>query len=398
MRKKDIETTEYGLTPKDSTYQTGSAKPHAEHRGLIAVLMMMVIFLGGIASALGILNVRLLQALTGEKPAAENVALYVDSHVSLPPAAARDDLVPDLPVSNSVDLYLEETQGQLPAEQVLSDEILSSNIASIVTVFCGSNEEAIHTGVIVDESGFILTNAYPVACGDPVYVDLSSGERCRAALVGIDEFTDLAVLYIQAEDLTAARFASSDLLVPGDYVACIFPDGQILEGRLGNTAEYFIGSQPHFLLQTGLEAAFGPIYNSQGWMIGFASPALTEDGCALAIPSPVVKEVVEQIIARGRITGRPSLGVEVEEVEPMHQQYWHLPQGLRVTRRISQEGMLDGLLQGDILIRLGGQEITDRASLCAVLRTLQAGQVVPATVIRDNMELDLMLTIESSGE
>lgn len=396
MAKHKSESTEYIPKWDDGTYHTGSAKPHKEHRGLIAVLMILVIFLGGLASALGLLNVRLLQEIAQFRADAKDVPLYEDkSSTDFHLAESDDASAPSLPNAKDWDLPLEAPEKTtIPAA-----DILHRNDDALVSIHCGSpDSEAVACGVIVDESGYLLTNAYPVSDSGRIYVQLSDGQIFRASVVGIDEFTDLAVLYIEAAGLTAAEFAATDTLKERETIIFIGTDRQMRQGSISTKdSVYTVGSDALRLLETDLPGISGPIFNACGQMIGFCSPFLSENTGAMAIPSAIVKEVAEQIIRNGTISGRPSLGAQLEEVLPVHQQYWQLPQGLRVTDTGLDESLSTALEPGDILIQLGGQSITDRESLCAVLRQLRAGDRVEAIVVRGNETITLTLIIQASG-
>lgn len=397
MAKHKPETTQYTPNRDDSTYQTGSARPQKENRGLIALLMILVIFLGGIASILGLLNIRLVQQLAANQPSVDQLPLYVDTNQENIPTANSDIYsAPTLPNAEDWELDLEQPdQTLLPAE-----EILQRNDPSLVTIHRADPvSEPVACGVIMDAAGFLITNAYPIFDSGHIYVTLADGRVFRATLVGADAFTDLAVLFIDADGLTEAQFAHSDTLAAGDVITFIGADRSACTGTIRTpTAHYGIGGDSLSLLETDLSQIAGPVFNACGQIVGYSSPFLADASWALAIPSDLVREVAEQIIQKGAIPGRPCLGAEVEQVQPLHQQYWQLPEGLRITRTFGANSKLQGLEPGDILVSLNGHTITDRASLCAVLRTLQAGQQVSATVVRDHETLNLTITIRNSGD
>lgn len=399
MRNDKPKTTEYSESWDTGTYQTGYARPRDEHRGIIAILMILVTFLGGIASALGLINIRLIQQLSQERQAPSNVSVYMEGSQTVPSANDQNAQAPSLP-STSVDFQLEAPSENVLPKDPCSEEILLQNAPSIVSIFIGGNrdDDPDTCGVILDEAGFLITNAYPISDGEPVFVRLSDGRLFRATVVGKDEFTDLAVLYIDATDLTAAHFTTADCLDTGDFVTAASVGNLVSAGTVDHITDYSIGSQTISLLQTDLVSVSGPIYNSCGQIVGFASRSLETKNGTMVIPSAIVKEVVEQIIQQGSIAGRPSLGVEMEEIQPLHQHYWQLPSGLRITRIDAGDAQLAGLLPGDILISLNGQPISNRESLCAVLRTLREGDRVMATVVREEQEMTLELTIQLSGE
>lgn len=396
MGKRKTKTTQAVPNWDDGTYHTGSARPHKDNRGLIAVLMILVIFLGGIASMLGLVNIRLVQQLAANQATVDQEPLYVDTNNQNSPVANTDIYsAPTLPKAEDWDLPLEE-----PAQTLLpTEEILRRNDPCLVTIHCADPASAaVACGVIMDEAGFLVTNAYPIFDSSHIYVTLSDGRYFRATLVGADAFTDLAVLFIDADGLKPAEFADTDGLIVGDDITYIGADRVAQKGKLRSVrALYSVGDDRLSLLETDFHQIDGPVFNQSGQILGFGSPFLAKASWAMAIPSDLVKDVAEQIIEKGSIFGRPCLGVEVEEVQPLHQQYWQLPQGLRITRTLDKNAQLQGLEPGDILVRLDGRDITTRESLCAVLRTLSVGDTVSATVVRDHETLVLTLTIRSSG-
>lgn len=399
MRKQKPETTEYTPNWDSGTYQTGSTTPPKEHRGLIAVLMIIITFLGGLASTLGLLNVRLLLQLAQADAPADTVALYQGSTEDALPKPQQDIPAPSVPEETGLDIRITESEDSGEQVFVSEEQILGRNSASIVSIRCDSWEaEEQICGVIMDEDGYILTNAYPVSDSSHIYVTLSDGRHCRAALVGTDEFTDLAVLYIDLSGLTAAEFATTDTLEDGDFAACITADQQLIQGTVCCASfDYTISSQTLKLLQTDLSGMNGPVYNHSGQIIGFGSQYFSLEGNHLAVPSMIVKDVAEQIIANGYYAGRPCLGVEIEEVQMLYQHYWQLPSGLRVINILSENTVLSGLEPGDILICLHGRAISDRASLCSVLRNFAPGDRVEAVVLRGDAQITLTLTIHAAG-
>lgn len=391
MAKRNKETTEYFPEWDTGTYQTGAAKPQTEHRGLIALLMILVIFLGGIASLLGWVNIRLLQQLSNAE-ASDQVPMYEDDQQNIAIRDTDDLAAPSLPNANDWVLPLET----IPQDAAPSGEILAQNQDSLVSVHISQPDSpAVACGVLMDEAGYLITNAYPISDTSHIFVRLADDRSYRATVVGTDEYTDLAVLFIDAPDLVAAQFAITDDLLPGDPIVHISAQMELMEGRISlRSTCYTVGNEEFSLIQTDLSEISGPLFNAYGQIVGFGSPFISDNGSGTAIPSALVKDVAQQIIQTGKISGRPTLGAEMEEVQPLHQQYWQLPQGLRVTQANAQ---LQGLEPGDILISLDGLPITNRESLRAILRNHRAGDQVTATVVRDHQTITLILTVHSSG-
>ena len=400
MRKQKQDATEHSQNWDSGTYQTGSTTPPKEHRGLIAVLMILVTFLGGLASALGLINIRLLQQLAQADDQADAVSLYQNPADDTLPTTPKDVPTPSIPdAPEELEIPIDQPETGSSDQQLSLQTLLERNGESLVQIRCGAATDTQICGVILDEQGYVLTNAYPVSDNTHIYVTLSDGRSCRAALVGTDEFTDLAVLYIDLPDLTAAQFAAADTLEYGDAVAALSGDRQMIQGNLTCADySYTVSNQTLHVLQTDLTGCAGPIYNSYGQIIGYRCTSLSENGKDLVIPSILMKDVAQQIISKGFCTGRPSLGVQMEQVDSVYQQYWQLPSGLRITQIQGQTDMLSGLEQGDILIRLNGRPVSDRISLCAVLRTLRTGDRVEAVVLRANEQITLTLVIGASGK
>lgn len=396
MRKHHSEPIEY--SPQDTgTYQTGHTDPPKYYRGIIATLMIAVIFLGGLASALGVLNVRLLLEAGQRNAEQAPVSVFVDGKDDPNMADATAGTPPALPEDASVELPL-----AAPAElDPPSDrEILARNASTAVKVqglLCSGAELQL-SGIIVDTEGYILTGA-AIQDAECITVHLSDGRSYPAAFVGADGFTDLAVVYIRATGLTAAEFVDSDQLRTGDFLATVTDGTALTDGALqSNQHRCPLGDGSLTLMQTGFQAHQGPIYNGHGQLAGFSSPFL--EGCCgskesgLALSSTTVKAIVEQLVAYGCVIGRPCLGVELEELDISQQQYFDLPSGLWVT----QVNDSVALRAGDILMALDGHTICDWQSYYRALWNLHPGQPVLATVYRDGQPITLELTVCRSGE
>ena len=315
MRKHHSDMAEYYPEPDTGTYQTGSTQPPKHYRGLIAVLLIAVTTLGSLASALGILNIRLLMEL--EQKNAEK------SHLSLLDTDTQNTLgnqnqepeIPQIPADHQLEMTFSDTSEEV---SLSAQQILSKNADSTVTVQCVTTCGETNTllGVVVDAKGYILTNAAAVSDASRVYITLPDGRNLRAALVGADRFTDLAVLYIDAQGLTPAEFYPSDTLRAGDFLAVLCAYGTLDAGTVGQQRNIFhVGSDKIAMLSTDLPHVAGPIFNGSGQIVGFGSRILTsfcESGAALSSES--IRDILDRIMQCGTIPGRPTLSLELEEV------------------------------------------------------------------------------------
>src|SRR5205809_1415580 len=184
------------------------------------------------------------------------------------------------------------------------------------------------SGVIVSSSGYVLTNHHVVEAADEIEVALADGKRLLAKVVGNDPETDLAVLRLDAQNLPAISFGSSDALRVGDVVLAIgnpFGVGQTVTsgivsalGRTGlgiNTFENFI--QTDAAINPGNSG--GALVDAAGNLIGINTAIFSRSGGSMgigfAIPVSTAKMVLEQIVRSGSVT-RGWIGVEVQEIAP----------------------------------------------------------------------------------
>ena len=410
MRKQKTETTEYIPVNDTGSYQTGAARPPKRNSGLITVLLIVIIFLGGMASALGFLNFRLL-AMMAEKDA---TITPLDTNASSVPSEPEDAFLengrehpPEIPDLRDVRIELDHLH-----EEMTPESIYHHNEQSLVSVYCNThcNEMLSGTGIVLSSDGYILTNAHIVDSHQRVFVALSDGRLLRAAIVGSDPFTDLAVLYVEADDLTPAIFVTSDTVDSNDDVHALNnqPDSDrnfLLSGKVYTLGSISTGDLSVELLSSSLWGDSGPVFDSQGRIVAirtgkirnyFATDYRNQQG--MAIPSRTVQAVVAELIEKGHIAGRPTLNIQAEPISRLYQHYWSLPGGLLVTRiSDGSNAELQGLQEGDILLTLEGEQLTSRADLYAVVYSSQVGDELIAAIFRDGRIFTVTLTVETTA-
>lgn len=409
MAKRKPDTSEYIPEWDDGTYQTGAIHPPRPSSGLVAFLLVAVIFLGGICSALGLLNIRLLQQLM--EATRETTPVSVDTRVEiLPTTNALENLeiaVPTLPHNPKVQLstvespyYAAQLEKTMNAQQVYEH-----NLLSLVDVLCLTyfSETEGGIGLVLSKDGFILTNAHIVDSAKRIFVTTADGATYRAKLVGSDSFSDLAVLYIEAKDLTPARFSSNTTLQVTEPTFAIESDRSIRESTVFSAGRTF-SSRTHSvsLIQTCSGGNTGPVFNSYGYVIGFQVGNIAQyfsssntKGTGLVIPSATISTIVQTLVSEGRVAGRPCLGFQVEQISKVYQQYWQLPGGLLVTEvEKDSTAQARGVREGDILVALDGKTITSSQDMYAALYNLQVGDTVVAVLSRDGQRFTLKLMVE----
>ena len=418
MEKHKSEIYEYTVPADDGTYRTGAIRPAKRSSALLAVLLAAVIFLGGFCSALGLVNIRLLKELAAANQ--ETTPLNKDTEPSLPtqPQHLEDPGYPEpqLPKNYNVQLKITDSpyysQEKQPETAKTAQEILDANAKSIVQVQSVSHYGTVQTGVGVALSadGFLLVNHHVVESARRIYVTLFDGSLARAKLVGSDSFSDLAVLYIQAQNLTPAVFSSNRTLQVADpsfALEQLNQEPHFLESSIFTTSRILTTKSSKLqVIQTCQGGETGPVFDAFGHIMGFQVGHIsnyfeTADtiGTGLVIPTESIRQIVHDLLEKGHVHGRPSLGFEVEAISKIYQQYWQLPGGLLLTQvKESSNAASKGLQEGDILLALNGQPVSNRTDLYARLYDLQVGDTVTAVICRDEQKFTVKLTIEENAE
>ncbi len=380
------------------SYTTGSTNPPKSRKGLVAFLLVTVILLCGITTALGVANVRLFQQLNHE----DSMSFFTGADASQPVPSVGDPVIPS---GNDINLDLhptpteevEDTSGQLSYER-----IYEKNIASVVSIICTTDAgTSTGTGVVLSENGYIVTNAHVISGARSIQVLLTDGRELGAGVVGQDAVSDLAVLYVDADDLTPAEFGDSSQLKVGQRVAAIGdPLGPEFRGTMTDgivsaiNRDVTTGGRTMTLIQTNAALnsgnSGGPLINAYGQVVGintlkigaFVDSAGVE-GLGFAIPSTTVKEIVDQLVSQGYVSGRPELGFQFDSVSDEYRWYWGLPAGALVTY-VPEGGAAAqaGLESNDIILTFNGQRIESGEDLSSALYACQAGQTVQLTLYR----------------
>ena len=401
----------------DSVYGTGRTEPPKSHGGTVALLLILIIFLCGIITVLGILNVRLFHKLNTRTESEQSISFATGA--SLPAetipipteglSAAEDGESPTIDLQQCP-----KSVENVPTEGALSlQEIYSRNIDSVVSITSkGRSATATGTGVILTEDGYIVTNCHVVENGVSITAQLTDGRILPAMLVGSDAVSDLAVLHIDAEDLSPAQFGDSDSLRVGDTVVAIGdPLGVKFRGTYTNGIVSGIGRDMDVdgrtltLIQTNAALnsgnSGGPLINCYGQVIGINTMkigAFTDsagvEGLGFAIPSSTVKEVAEQLISQGYVSGRPTLGLEGESLSSFDQYYYRLPAGLYITDvDRSSDAAAKGIEEGDILISINEISVTTMDALNGAIYNLDVGDTVEAVIYRSGKQYRVSLTV-----
>ena len=392
----------------DGVYGTGSTQPPKSHRAVIALLLVAVIFLGGIATGMSVLNVKLFRELH-KKEDALTVAYAVQS--TQPEATQATDPLPDAPEGATLDL--QEIPGREAEEGLSLQQIYEQNIPSVVSITAvGTRTTATGTGVVLSEKGYLVTNYHVIEGAQSLTVKLTDERELTAKVVGSDPVSDLAVLYVAAGDLVPAQFGDSDNLRVGDTVVAIGdPLGVELRGTMTDgiisaiSRDVQVDGRSMNLIQTNAALnsgnSGGPLINSFGQVIGINTMKIGTftdstgvEGLGFAIPSATVREVVNQLITQGYVSGRPWLGIQGESFSSYYRRFYQLPQGVYITEvEAGSPAQTAGLMRGDIITRADGSSVSDMETLNSLLYTHSAGDTMLLTVYRGGHQGNVEITL-----
>ena len=272
------------------------------------------------------------------------------------------------------------------------------------------------TGIILNSEGYIVTNAHVISEAKTCTVVLFNGRECEALLVGEDAKTDLAVLKIQAKGLIPASFGNSDELSVGDEVVAIGnPLGSEFSGTLTNGIVSAINRNVDYsgtsltLIQTNAALnegnSGGPLINMYGQIIGITNMKMvnnyggaTIEGIGFAIPSTTVKKVADQLIEKGYVTGRPSIGIVSGTVPQQAIEEYGLPEGLYITEvSKGSDAEKKGILPGDVLTHVNGQKVTTTDEVIEIRDEFEVGDSLIMTIFRDGVSFDVVVEIVDSN-
>ena len=319
--------------------------------------------------------------------------------------------IPRAPTGDGTVLAVSDVRGEVRSFQ----DIYRENIPAIVSVRAmGTLGYSWGTGVVMTADGYVITNAHVIQGYSRAEVAFQDGTAYEALLVGKDTPSDLAVLKIDCDGLTPAVFGDSESLEVGDTVLAIGnPLGEELWGTMTDGIISAINRDVHVdgytmsLLQTTAALnegnSGGALINEYGQVVGItnlkmgAENSLVE-GLGFAIPTATVKAVVDQLIAHGAVTGRPTMGITVTTITAARAEALDIPQGARV-ESVEPGGPAFGVLQpGDVIVEANGAAVSSTDDLLTVKSNLAAGDGLTLTLWRSGVWLERTIILVEQAE
>ncbi len=271
-------------------------------------------------------------------------------------------------------------------------------------------QQSLGSGVIVDAlKGYVLTNNHVIDGADDIQVTLADGRTLKGKFIGSDPDSDVALLQIPAERLSALTLADSDQLRVGDFVVALgnpFGIGQSVTSgivsALGRSGLRGVGVQDFIQTDASINPgnSGGALVNLRGELVGINtaiySPSGGNVGIGFAIPAKLAREVMRQLLAFGEVK-RGSLGVDTQDVTAEIAPLLGLKstQGAVVTRvQPGSPAAAAGLREGDVITALNGKPVHASRELGNLEGLLPLGTRLAINIQRDGVASTLDATLK----
>lgn len=342
------------------------------------------------------------------------------SSLSLPGHAALPFFSDDKPPSLAP--MLEETTPAIVSIAVEGTQVSRQRIPEMFRHFFGAPNEQVQerpfrglgSGVIIDaKNGYVVTNNHVVEDADEILVKLTDGREFKAKKLGADKQSDVALLQIKAKNLTAVPLANSDKLRVGDFVVAIgnpFGLSQTVTSgivsALGRTGLNIGGLEDFIQTDAAINRgnSGGALVDLHGKLVGINTAIFGPNGgnvgIGFAIPSNMMKSLVDQIIEHGEVR-RGLLGIIGDDVDAGLAEAI----GLNVNkgafvRQVNPESAAaeGGIEPGDIIVEINGNDIESFQELRAKIGTMGAGANVELTLLRKGKRIETEVVLGSASQ
>ncbi|MEM1485443.1 trypsin-like peptidase domain-containing protein [Oscillospiraceae bacterium PP1C4] len=392
-QQKSKDTPPHGKQPYQwnfSDYEQAQAvKPKRKKKGLMVFSIVMAsVFVVSLLSFAG-------------------VGIYSTFNRTDQSNATTDNPSLKVPAGNLPSITLQDKpqvqEDQLPEGKLTTEQIVDKVEPSIVAITTYINyqnykAEGMGSGIIIRDDGYIVTNAHVVDGAIGVTVQLSDGTQHEGRVVGLDTKTDLAVVKVDAKGLSAATFGNSDQTKVGEKVIAIGNPqsmdfyGSVTQGIVSGLNRSLTAGNTNYTQLIQTDAAINPgnsggaLVNEYGQIIGINSAKVITtgaEGMGFAIPASTVKPVVNDLIQHGRVTGRVRLGITATAVDEVLARLNNVPTGLFVKATDPDSDISKkGVVPGDIITKVNGNEIDSFQSLTSVIQDKKPGETVELEVYR----------------
>ena len=343
-----------------------------------------------------------LALLMASPPAQAVLPVAVDGEPLPSLAPVLKDVMPSV-----VNVY---TQTRVRVRSPLLDDPIFRRFFNVPDIPRERVSQSLGSGVIVDaDKGYVLTNNHLIARADEIAVGLNDGRSLEAKLVGTDPETDLAVIQIPAENLSALQLADTDDLQVGDFVVAVgnpFGLGQTVTSgivsALGRTG--LRGLQYQNFIQTDASInpgnSGGALINLRGELVGINSAIFTPSGgnvgIGFAIPASMARYVMDQLIQFGEVR-RGTFGIFVQDLTAELAGAFSVDagQGVLVAEVTAGSAAEDADLQpGDVIVRMANRSINSAQDFQNAEGRLALGESLQLEFLREGKTHETRLVIQ----
>ncbi len=293
------------------------------------------------------------------------------------------------------------------AISLVKDSVVEISTETVTSGFGGFSQYVVSgagSGVIISSGGYIITNNHVIEGANNITVRLTNGKKYDAVLVGTDPMTDVAVLLIKPDEddkLVTATMGTGATLSLGQTVIAIGNPlgelgGTVTDGIISSLAREVAidGSGTMTLLQTNAAVSpgnsGGGLFDLYGRLIGVVNAKSTGngiEGISFAIPVDTAWRIAEELIQKGYVSGRSTIGVTLKQIEygSFGQKYYAV--------QIADANGIDGLRSEDIIMSIDDKEIVSLADVSEIVLNHKIGDVVTVKVYRDRSYYDIKVTL-----
>lgn len=270
-------------------------------------------------------------------------------------------------------------------------------------------EQSAGSGVILDPNGYIVTNNHVVEGATQITVTLSDRREFPAKIIGTDPKTDLAIIKIEAKDLSSMKWADYDELQVGDVVLAVgSPFGLSSTVTLGiisalgrgnvGIADYEDFIQTDAAINPGNSG--GALVNMQGKLIGINTAIFSRtggsEGIGFAIPSSIATDIVDSLTKTGKVV-RGWMGVAIQEITPALAKSFKLPEQRKgvLISDVNENGPSHtaGMRRGDVVISFNGKEVQSVSQLRNLVARMGVGKDADIKILREGKEQVLKVKV-----
>ena len=338
-------------------------------------------------------------------------------------AAAREaDEEQLFAMGEAAEFFAEAEENELSAADIYDracSQVVSVAVEMVSYDLFGNQTPSVvsGSGFLISEDGYILTNYHVVEQaikkGINVTITTYDGAVFVGRIVGSDEDRDIAVIKIEKDGTTPVLFGDSDELKVGDSIYAVGNPYGILEfsmtmGHISALDRQIATEETEKSLSMfQIDAAVysgnsgGPVYDARGRVVGvvtakYASSGM--EGIGFAIPINSVLPVIGELIDKGYVSGKASLGLSFDNrYNTVYSRYYRLPEGAFVSSVESGScSEAAGIRAGDILTRIGDYPIEDYADVPAALRHFSSGETTDITVYRDSKIITVTVCLDEA--